>query len=81
MYRFKTEKEFEKEFGSDWKTRVTHSWCDDGRMDHFLGSRVTKEQYHSTYWPLRIDNWSISKEMLKEDHLFPVFQRLKEVFL
>jgi len=79
MYRFKTEKEFEGELGRNWKDWVTHSW--DTKMDYLLGTRVTKEQYHSSKWPIKIDRWSISKQMIKEDHLFPVFQRLKEVFL
>jgi hypothetical protein len=79
MYRFKTEKEFEDEFGYWWKELIIHGW--DLRMNYLFGKKITKEQYHSHQWPLKIDGWAISKQMVKEDHLFPVFQRLKEVFL
>jgi hypothetical protein len=37
MWRFKTEKEFIKEFGFNWKRGIVCSWNTDGNMDHLLG--------------------------------------------
>lgn len=37
MWRFKTEKEFIKEFGEDWKREVRCTWNEEGEMDHLLG--------------------------------------------
>ncbi len=37
MYRFKTKREFEIEFGPDWRELVAAQWNSAGRMDHLFG--------------------------------------------
>lgn len=36
-YRFKTEEEFVKEFGSNWRKKVNNGWVISGRMDNLFG--------------------------------------------
>ena len=37
MWRFKTKKEFEKEFGDNWQHKIKEAWNSEGDMDHLLG--------------------------------------------
>ncbi len=42
-YRFKTEEEFKKEFGDNWRSIV--DWTRSGSMDHLIGKEVTEAFY------------------------------------
>lgn len=53
-YRFKTKKEFIKEFGSSWRKKIPYSFTTS--MDYLLGTK-----FNST-WDIP---WSISSEMYK----------------
>ena len=37
MWRFKTEKEFIKQYGQKWRDVVNRKWHNEGGMDHLLG--------------------------------------------
>jgi len=39
-FRFKTEKEFKNEFGSNWRRKIRSSWIEE--MDYLLGKKVPK---------------------------------------
>jgi len=67
-YRYKTLKEFENEFGSNWRERVPLSWI--YQMDYLLGKNVQsndirfdKDIVHET------GGYNISKDMIKKNKL------------
>jgi len=67
-YRIKTRKEFIKKYGHDWQSIVTYSWNQD--MDYLMGHYLSKEEnvklLQSTIdKPLRIENYSISMDMVE----------------
>jgi len=79
-YRFKTEKEFIIEFGSDWKTVILPNWNPNEHMDFLFGTEVTEEIFKRTEEIferqkrfLRYKNWIISRDMLTyfADTFFP----------
>lgn len=64
-YKFKTEEEFIKEYGPDWRGRVPQTW--NSSMDKYLGEVITKpseiesvrrgELFHR-------GNWTFSPQMI-----------------
>ena len=70
-YRFKTEKEFIKEYGSDWRYSVDFNW--EGLMDYLCGT-VLEVDYPDNINKVDIPShilechyWSISREMLTKN--------------
>jgi hypothetical protein len=57
-YRLRTESEFLRDFGSDWRG-IGATW--DEEMDIYFGRSLTKEEYESD--DLVIDGWFFSKGM------------------
>lgn len=82
LYRFKTEEEFNKEYGPRWRSSI--HWNPDGDMDHLLGKPLiafNPQQISSTRYILEVTgSWSISTSMLKlikaEDSRFPTMDTL-----
>jgi hypothetical protein len=37
MWRFRTKKEFIRDFGEDWENKINATWNHMGHMDHLLG--------------------------------------------
>lgn len=63
-WRIKTKKEFEKEFGNDWRKRVRYVWLSPN-MDYLFGYSLTRAQANDILADRRgIDTWSISRDML-----------------
>lgn len=62
-YRFKTEKEFEKEFGERWRTSIPYMWPIE--MDKFLGKviRMSEVLYLEKNY-LRYNGWTIHPSMM-----------------
>lgn len=79
MYRFKTKKEFEDEFGVGWKTKVDQCWSLNGDMDYLFGKEITYEEWNNiqtsdsfdAYWfgSTYKYNWSVSKDMVTDKPL------------
>lgn len=69
-YRFKTKKEFEDEFGPNWRKVV--KWQFPTSMDYLLGSPIRKEYNWLIEHNMDIigysspGSWSISKDMISE---------------
>jgi hypothetical protein len=69
-YRFKTEEEFIKEYGNDWRSKVGFS----KKMDHILGTvlrmNVSEKDFSilsTVYWlKYKYFGWNISIMMVKE---------------
>jgi hypothetical protein len=59
-YRFKTEQEFIKQFGTDWRRRVNFNW--DGEMDYLCGKVFPFMNNWGAY-----DCWIINNKMLTEN--------------
>ena len=62
-YRIKTEKEFEKEFGHQWRDIIQYNWLSP-HMDYLFGMDITNI-INIAYNKKRIDGWYISKNMYK----------------
>lgn len=69
-YRFKTKKEFVREYGEDWRKRIRYGW--NPRMNFLFGLPVedafANKVLNSTSVVAAhyIDGWAISKDMLTE---------------
>jgi len=65
-YRFKTEKEFKEEYGTNWRNRVIFN--SSGEMDYLLGT-VLEQDFPDDldYMDLKNDGWVISKKMLTDN--------------
>lgn len=64
-YRIKTEKEFIKEYGNNWRNLVKSNFPE--KMDYLLGKKLIKCYiYYRGKDIIDIDNWIISKDMLKD---------------
>jgi len=63
--RFKTQAEFEAEFGSDWRNKVKFSWAP--MMNQFFGQTITQSFTGSS---IVVDSFTISKDMVT-DKPFP----------
>lgn len=94
-YRFKTEKEFIKEFGHNWRQTITKdglpNWADDG-MQHLFGKPFpfTENQLNkSSFNPLSFNNrwydsysgydWLVSWKMLIKNELLPDYNPKQKV--
>lgn len=63
-YRFKTEEEFIKEFGENWKNDISKCWNNEGSMDYLFGKNITPMEMGSDGLPnTSIDTWGISSDM------------------
>ena len=47
MWRFKTEKEFEAEFGKNWRKTIHYSWPVAGDMDYLFGQTINPDKIDS----------------------------------
>ena len=63
-YRFKTEKEFTKEYGYNWRASV--GFNDEGEMDYLIGTDFPFEELPTDSW-IELDYWSIGIEMLTDN--------------
>lgn len=68
-YRFRTEEEFIKKFGPNWKHRLRFRWIDDNRMDFLFGANMETRHinfngYKYTYYK----NFLISTDMVTVNH-------------
>ncbi len=84
LYRFKTEDEFIKEYGEDWRLKVGFNFT--GKMDYLCGTiyeiELSKREYQD-----RIDNdtwfryfyyyWRICPKMLKLRTMIPNYSPKK----
>ena len=71
QYRIKTEEEFEKGFGANWRRIVDYHWADD--MDYLFGKRLSdkdSEDIQNSDF-ICIDYWKISKDMVVEINCQP----------
>lgn len=74
MYRFKTEKEFEEEFGNTWMNIITNEWNEE--MDYLFGREITYEDWNNIqtngsfykHWfgSNYEHKWGISKDMVTD---------------
>lgn len=62
-YRFKTEKEFKKEFGERWRLVVKNTW--NLRMDKYLGKEIIEPSLTSARLDLffSFGGWHFSTDM------------------
>jgi hypothetical protein len=70
--RFKTEKEFEKEFGEDWRIKISPPWNRSGKMDYLFGLPWIKGRGESDCYPEKTNDkyhWSIGDQMLTDKPL------------
>jgi len=69
-YRFKTEEEFEQEFGPEWRDDVPRAW--PSQMDSLFGTEIPTEYNDKILEGFRIvktgknHTWAIGPEMIKE---------------
>lgn len=64
-YRIKTQKEFLKEFGTDWRSKLRYVWISPS-MDGLFGKKITHKEYYDIHNDIRgIGPWSISLDMIK----------------
>jgi len=65
-YRIKTENEFIRYFGDNWRSDVPRQWNSAGRMDFLFGLSVPQNISASIfkYGSYSYSGWEISKEML-----------------
>jgi len=61
-YRIKTEKEFEKEFGHQWRDIIQYNWLSP-HMDYLFGMDITNI-INIAYNIKHINGWNISNDML-----------------
>ena len=76
-YRFKTEEEFEKEFGEDWCSLIESGWNDAGHMNYLLGIDYPYEILTINSYLKTVDGWCISKDMLIKKQLIPSYEPRK----
>ena len=60
MWRFKTEEEFYKQYGDDWRNCVENTWASSGKMDYLFGQEIKDEYLNSDGMP-RIEYGSTIK--------------------
>ena len=60
-WRFKTEKEYKKEYGPNWRYAVRYLWSEP--MDYLLGIEIPKERIDEFFKEHLVfyDQWSVSK--------------------
>ena len=88
-YRFKTEKEFEEEYGGDWTGLVPQSWSyGDDEMNVFFGKNIDcsdeeiklllgeRNESVRIYDPIYNNTWYISGAMITPNGLNPNFENL-----
>lgn len=67
-FRFKTNDEFEKEYGEYWKTTIRHRWNDIGSMDYLFGkdyeSDDEEDEINDQYYDGNTGDWMVSFDML-----------------
>lgn len=70
IYRFKTEEEFEKEFGEKWLNKI--DWAHE--MNEFFGQEISSEDYFEIQEigkirknSGKVNGWTIKKNMVKKD--------------
>jgi hypothetical protein len=65
-YRIKTEKEFENEFGDNWKNDIRKHWNSFGSMDFLFGRKLTKNESEKLLndETVRIGGFYISIDMM-----------------
>jgi len=79
-YRFKTEEEFEEEFGEDWADEVNLSWA-PGDMDYLFGINIQEKLDKGAEVLFSIDGWNISKDMITKNKLMsPTYKPRKLVY-
>ena len=81
--RFKTEEEFEEEFGERWAGIIEYHW--NINMDVFFGkdihSRYALDLCNEVNGYMRYEGWSVSSDMLtKNQPLMPSYGRRKTVY-
>ena len=64
-YRFKTEEEFIREFGKNWRTDVSMGWPDN--MDEFLGKPMEVLNKLESKEKMYIAGWAISRDMITKN--------------
>ena len=79
-YRFKTQEEFEEEFGSDWRNIVRYNWASP-RMDYLFGTEypfnITEDDFMNNSLS-ELGVWSVSNNMLiKNKPTIPSYNRRK----
>lgn len=63
--RFKTEEEFIKEFGKNWRKFI--GWNARGAMDYLLGQLIKTPITINSFKSFLYQGWSISRNMLTEN--------------
>ena len=84
-YRIKTKKEFEDEFGPNWRERVDYLFPRE--MDYLLGTVLPKESINliELKQPIQIKKldansyWLIGHQMIKEDLLKDKINKLLNI--
>lgn len=77
-FRIKTEKEFEEEYGLEWKSKVNYYWNEQGHMDFLFGKNLEKKipdiiiidrNFSTNVFNPDINNrsWTVSFDMIKEN--------------
>lgn len=68
FYRFKTKKEFEKQYGAGWKWIV--GWNSLTEMDYLLDKEITQEEYDEIQKTrlVEINGWLINRDMVTVDY-------------
>lgn len=64
-YRFKTEEEFIKEFGKNWRYVINGGWSD--KMDGFLGKPVEVLNKLEFKQNICVGGWTISRDMITKN--------------
>jgi hypothetical protein len=57
--RFKTEKEFENDYGKDWRIKVSPPWNRSGKMDYLFGLPWDKGEGEHDVYPDKATNLCI----------------------
>ena len=65
IYCFKTEEEFIKEFGKNWRYDIRDAWSDD--MDEFLGKPMGVLNKLDSEESIFIDGWLINRDMITKN--------------
>lgn len=64
-YRFKTEEEFIREFGKNWRQVVKMGWADN--MDEFLGKPMEVLNRIESKEKMYVGGWAISRDMITKN--------------
>lgn len=67
-YRFRTEEEFIKKFGPNWKSRLRFRWIDDNRMDFLFGANMETRHTNFNEYYTYYKNFLISTDMVTVNH-------------